>query len=348
MRVAVVARMPLRLYSGGRLTTLNYAASMASLGHEVSILTDNYPRMWREYRHVKGAKLVVTDLKRIRDFKSYDAVILVPHLGNRDSLSSWAEAVDRTKVVSALLNFETPNWFNSMATVQRDPSLWDGWLDISEKVDHVISLSREGTKYAKDFYQRRELSFSNVYPSINSRLADKVSGRRRNRTIAMLSRADSHKGLNFIENLLHPSLEGYSIRVHLGNGQIGHQERTRLGELATASGLNLKIGGAVIGVAKFKLLARSRLLFFPTEFEGFGIPPLEAAYLGTPVLASNIPVMREFGENDFTYFSNAVPESVPDLVREIEASATLNRHSTRLGKLAEFQRAGQDMIRILQ
>lgn len=348
MKIAVIARMPHRLYSGGRLTTLNYAASLGSLGHDVSILTDNFPRMWKEYKHIKGVRLVVTDLKQIRDFRAYDAVILVPHMGNRETLSAWAEAVDRTEIVSALLNFETPNWFNSMATIQRDPSLWDGWLDVSETVDHIISLSSEGTKFAKDFYRQRGLQFSHVYPSINSRLADKVSGRRTNDTIAMLTRADYHKGLNFIESLIDPRLKGYSIRVHLGNGKIEESERIRLGKLAAANGLNLRIGGPIIGVRKFKLLASSKLLFFPTEFEGFGIPPLEAAYVGTPVLASDLPVLREFGERDFNYFSNAAPENVPDLVLEMAASCEVGQDGSRIRELAEFQRAGRDLMKILR
>jgi glycosyltransferase involved in cell wall biosynthesis len=32
---------------------------------------------------------------------------------------------------------------------------------------------------------------------------------------------------------------------------------------------------------------------YPSEHEGFGLPPLEAMACGTPVLASNIPIFKE-------------------------------------------------------
>jgi len=45
------------------------------------------------------------------------------------------------------------------------------------------------------------------------------------------------------------------------------------------------------------LYANAMLLVYPSLYEGFGIPPLEAMSLGCPVILSDIPVFRElFGE----------------------------------------------------
>lgn len=41
------------------------------------------------------------------------------------------------------------------------------------------------------------------------------------------------------------------------------------------------------------VLAASRALLFPSLAEGFGLPPLEAALLGTPVIAHDLPALRE-------------------------------------------------------
>lgn len=41
------------------------------------------------------------------------------------------------------------------------------------------------------------------------------------------------------------------------------------------------------------ILAGARALLFPSLAEGFGLPPVEAARLGIPVLANSLPVLRE-------------------------------------------------------
>ena len=41
------------------------------------------------------------------------------------------------------------------------------------------------------------------------------------------------------------------------------------------------------------LVAHSRLLLFPSAYEGFGLPPLEAALAGTPVVFARIPAVQE-------------------------------------------------------
>jgi len=43
----------------------------------------------------------------------------------------------------------------------------------------------------------------------------------------------------------------------------------------------------------FNVLIKSKMLIFPSIHEGFGIPCLEAMQYGVPLIASNIPVIKE-------------------------------------------------------
>jgi alpha-1,2-rhamnosyltransferase len=59
----------------------------------------------------------------------------------------------------------------------------------------------------------------------------------------------------------------------------------------------------------------SKALVFASKIEGFGLPIVESLHFGLPVLVSDIPVHREIGKDQVTYFSL---ENVDNLVNKIK------------------------------
>jgi glycosyltransferase involved in cell wall biosynthesis len=49
------------------------------------------------------------------------------------------------------------------------------------------------------------------------------------------------------------------------------------------------------------LLATARALVYPSAWEGFGFPPLEAMRLGVPVVANDVAPLRELGDGAFVF-----------------------------------------------
>lgn len=83
-------------------------------------------------------------------------------------------------------------------------------------------------------------------------------------------------------------------------------------------------------------IAGARALLFPSQAEGFGLPLTEALALGTPVVASDLPVFREIGQ--------AVPELIPaeDADAWLEAvlayaDADNPRRRSQLDRVAKFK-----------
>ncbi len=58
------------------------------------------------------------------------------------------------------------------------------------------------------------------------------------------------------------------------------------------------------------------LFIYPSLYEGFGIPPLEALAQGCPVLASNIEVLHEIYDNAITYCNPTNPNDIANKMRQ--------------------------------
>ena len=87
---------------------------------------------------------------------------------------------------------------------------------------------------------------------------------------------------------------------------------------------------------------RSALAVLPSDREGFGLPIVEALACGTPMVASDIPVLREIGSGEVTYCpvetSGAWVETILRLLheRETDAAAWQARRAAGLARAAEF------------
>ncbi|MCR4582032.1 MAG: glycosyltransferase family 4 protein [Prevotella sp.] len=73
---------------------------------------------------------------------------------------------------------------------------------------------------------------------------------------------------------------------------------------------NVKFLGRVSDSELVRLYNRAACFIFPSVYEGFGLPPLEAMNCGCPVLASDIPVLREVCGDAAVYFN---PHDVGDI-----------------------------------
>jgi glycosyltransferase involved in cell wall biosynthesis len=68
------------------------------------------------------------------------------------------------------------------------------------------------------------------------------------------------------------------------------------------------------------LYSRATVLVLPTQFEGFGLPVLEAMGRGCPVACSDIPVLREVAANSAEYFAVDDAVALATTIRGLMAS----------------------------
>lgn len=71
---------------------------------------------------------------------------------------------------------------------------------------------------------------------------------------------------------------------------------------------------------------------FPSLYEGFGIPPLEAMACGTPVCLSSIPVFHEvYGDNAASFVNTSDPDSLTAALQRILNDSEYRDSLVRLG-----------------
>ena len=95
----------------------------------------------------------------------------------------------------------------------------------------------------------------------------------------------------------------------------GSLDRAVFGGSGAAVGANVVFAGGCSDAQVAALYANAKAHVFPSVYEGFGIPPLEAMASGCPVIASDIPVIREVCGDAVSYFA---PHDVAALLSMLE------------------------------
>lgn len=131
------------------------------------------------------------------------------------------------------------------------------------------------------------------------------AGIQKDDTIVFVGNIKEHKGLrSLLQAFAGLRQDGCKSELLI----IGESRHFRTKDKATLALLENQAGISFTGYLSdeelYEKVATARLLVQPSFYEGFGIPPMEALYLGTNVLVSDIPVFREVYQNlPVTFFN---------------------------------------------
>jgi glycosyltransferase involved in cell wall biosynthesis len=94
----------------------------------------------------------------------------------------------------------------------------------------------------------------------------------------------------------------------------------------------------------------AELYVFPSLYEGFGLPPLEAMAKGVPVISSDHPCMREILEDSAFYFNaknrDEMAEKIKNLIRNTEEIKKLREKGYQQSKKYSWNKMAGETLKI--
>lgn len=214
----------------------------------------------------------------------------------------------------------------------------------------MLSSTKVSDSYARSFYHanRGGLEFVQSYPPVNTeeiRRCRPLLSSSRQQLVYFARPCTQHKGAEDVLSMPDAVFADADLHVISGGPTTESFYAELADRVAAVPTASLKVHTEVSEKFKFALLLASDVLLFPSHFEGYGYPPLEAAYCGAEVVAYRLPVLVETVE----MVANLVP--VGDL-EAFAAAVVAARESPRsrqwlrdtISPFAAYDRAGKQLV----
>ena len=149
------------------------------------------------------------------------------------------------------------------------------------------------------------LGVNPYFKKINKRIKDKF--------LLYVGNIKKHKNLNFLLKAF-DLIDNKNLKLYI----VGDYQELRTPDYEVLNSINNNDNIILKGRINNELLreyySNAEIFIFPSKYEGFGLPPLEAMACGCPVLASNKAAIPEICSSAAQYFD---PYNIDDLVGKI-------------------------------
>lgn len=219
------------------------------------------------------------------------------------------------RIRTANFVFETPNWlFKKIAAawgkkwkdrrLKRD---WDEFRHALLRTNLVFPIS-----WSTKMHVEKWISVpveEPIFPAVDRPTTTEKFSEQRDQVIYVGQLRD-HKNIPELIEALSRIVKAPRLII-CGTGP----EEKRLQHLARQLNVKCDFRGLVSDREKWRLIAESKFMVFPTSFEGFGMPPMEALVQGVPCICADIPILREVYENRLEYFEEHNIDQLADKIR---------------------------------
>jgi len=222
-----------------------------------------------------------------------------------------------------------------------------------QKADAIFTVSEFSRQRINTFGTERgwnAIPSGNVlYPMLDEKLVIEArktnsalksrSGNLRNGYILYLGSIEFKKGITILLDayrVLHDKLGSHCPELVLAGG-VGGQSFDLNAALASRNLSTVKYLGRVSEEQKHALFVSAHMFVFPSHYEGFGIPPLEAMACGVPVIASRATSLPEVLGDGALYFDEHDCSGLACAIEQILTDHVLRERMTADGRKQAIQ-----------
>ncbi len=302
--------------SGGAYHYMMQAVALEKAGHQVHTVTNIRPQIELPRNEVSPGFYT--------EKKSFDVVISNHYRPVPIAFHKAKE--EKAKYVMTMCE---PPTLLAAHPLRRHESLrpeWDEFVtDVAQKADGIITIS--------DFCKQAILKWVDNkkvfchYPQINWEMIRKTSRKKitQKDQFVFISRLDQYKNIDWAVKA--SAILGKRLIV-IGGG--AYSDIMAMYRYAQSKGAQVIFNRWVSEQEKFSIIRQSRVLVHPSSFEGFGLPPVEAAACGVPAVCGDLPVYNETLQNACVKVNN-----FDRFVLELEFLFDNAEYAQNLGKTAQ-------------
>ena len=246
------------------------------------------------------------------------------------SFTGLGSILIRNKVMTIhdLSFLENPGWFSR-------PYYW--WYKIMTPLAvktsrHIITVSEFSKREIMRFYAfLKEQDISVIYNATDGNVfhpLPQVAAEAEPFALAVSS-LDPRKNFN---RLIEAFKDIQGCKLYIVGAR--HRVFTQQDDPTAQQNTNIHYLGRVTDEELVNLYNQAICFIFPSLYEGFGLPPIEAMSCGCPVLASDIPVLKEVCGDAAIYFD---PNNTDDIRQAIRQALTLTENDRRTRQTMGYQ-----------
>jgi glycosyltransferase involved in cell wall biosynthesis len=196
------------------------------------------------------------------------------------------------------------------------------------KADEIVAISNF-TKEAVQKWLDADIPITVNYLGVDQEIFDQAQGVPQQWQIVYAGRLVEHKNVATLIKAMQHFKEKLVI---VGDGP----QRARLEKLT--EGTNTTFLGFQPLPKTAEIIKESMFMVFPSRFEGFGVPPIEANYSGKPCIVKDIPVMREVHHGNLGVVSFGTEEELAERIRLLKDDSYLRDNMGKIGKRFVLQK----------